>query len=173
MSGSPVYIDGQLVGAVAYGLSWGPSPVAGVTPAADMQRLIDGGVQVRRAARDVTIPRRTADRLVADGTLTRAEADGGMTELATPLAVSGMGTAKRLKKATKRLGLSNVKVYRSGSAPAERVAPVDAGIVPGATWPPRCRTATSRRSAPAPSPWCAVRTSWASATRSTGRARRR
>src|SRR5689334_10788243 len=131
MSGSPVYIDGQLVGAVAYGLSWGPSPVAGVTPAADMQRLIDGGTQVRRAARDVAIPRRTADRLVAAGTLTRAQADGGMTELATPLAVSGMGTKKRLKKATKRLGLSNVQVYRSGSAPTERVAPADAGIVPG------------------------------------------
>src|SRR3712207_6428611 len=33
MSGSPVYAsDGRLIGAVAYGLSYGPSPIAGVTP---------------------------------------------------------------------------------------------------------------------------------------------
>src|SRR5262245_66372500 len=37
MSGSPVYAaDGRLIGAVAYSLSFGPSPIAGVTPAADM-----------------------------------------------------------------------------------------------------------------------------------------
>ena len=41
MSGSPVYAsDGRLVGAVAYGLSFGPSPVAGITPAADMEALL-------------------------------------------------------------------------------------------------------------------------------------
>lgn len=31
MSGSPVYAaDGRLIGAVSYGLAWGPSPVAGI-----------------------------------------------------------------------------------------------------------------------------------------------
>src|SRR5688572_12561982 len=38
MSGSPVYAaDGRLIGAVAYGLAFGPSPVAGVTPAEEMK----------------------------------------------------------------------------------------------------------------------------------------
>ena len=33
MSGSPVYgVDGRLIGAVAYGFSFGASPVAGITP---------------------------------------------------------------------------------------------------------------------------------------------
>ncbi len=42
MSGSPVYAeDGRLIGAVAYGLSWGPSPVAGVTPFEDMDDYLD------------------------------------------------------------------------------------------------------------------------------------
>src|SRR4051794_33649082 len=42
MSGSPVYAeDGRLIGAVSYGLAFGPSPVAGVTPAADMRQLLD------------------------------------------------------------------------------------------------------------------------------------
>ncbi|MEJ7707353.1 MAG: hypothetical protein WKF82_08810 [Nocardioidaceae bacterium] len=41
MSGSPVYTDdGRLVGAVAYGLSWAPSDVAGVTPGAEMRELL-------------------------------------------------------------------------------------------------------------------------------------
>ncbi len=37
MSGSPVYADdGRLIGAVAYGLSYGPSTIAGITPFEDM-----------------------------------------------------------------------------------------------------------------------------------------
>jgi hypothetical protein len=33
MSGSPVYHDGRLMGALAFGLSFGPSSIAGLTPA--------------------------------------------------------------------------------------------------------------------------------------------
>lgn len=36
MSGSPIYIDGKLIGAYAYGWSFGKDPVAGVTPIASM-----------------------------------------------------------------------------------------------------------------------------------------
>jgi len=32
MSGSPVYIDGKMIGAYAYGWSFGAEPVAGITP---------------------------------------------------------------------------------------------------------------------------------------------
>lgn len=42
MSGSPIYTeDHRLIGALAYGLSFGPSSVAGVTPAEEMVRLFD------------------------------------------------------------------------------------------------------------------------------------
>jgi hypothetical protein len=37
MSGSPVYIDGKLLGAVAYAWSFGKEPIAGITPFAQMQ----------------------------------------------------------------------------------------------------------------------------------------
>ena len=133
MSGSPVYSDDdKLIGAVAYGLTWGASPIAGVTPAADMQALLDSGAGATpRMAPKVALPRRTADSLVARGTVTQREADSGLSLLPTPLAVSGMSTGKRLHKATKRLGLDNVRIYRAGSAPSARVAPSDAGIVPG------------------------------------------
>jgi hypothetical protein len=41
MSGSPVYIDGKLVGAVAYAWPFAKEPLAGVTPAAEMLRIWD------------------------------------------------------------------------------------------------------------------------------------
>ena len=36
MSGSPVYVDGKLIGAVAYAFPFGKEPIAGITPIADM-----------------------------------------------------------------------------------------------------------------------------------------
>ncbi|NQT20921.1 MAG: hypothetical protein HQ592_14535 [Planctomycetes bacterium] len=40
MSGSPVYIDGKLLGAVAYGWSFSKKPIAGITPAEQMYTLV-------------------------------------------------------------------------------------------------------------------------------------
>ena len=39
MSGSPVYIDGRIAGAVAYAWPFGRSPIAGITPIEEMFRL--------------------------------------------------------------------------------------------------------------------------------------
>ena len=36
MSGSPVYVDGKLMGAIAYGWSFAKEPLAGVTPIESM-----------------------------------------------------------------------------------------------------------------------------------------
>ncbi len=132
MSGSPVYAaDGTLIGAVSYGLSWGPSPVAGVTPAADMTALLDGGATPRPSARStVTLPRRTADRLVSTGALTRKQAEAGLSRLRTPVGISGAGT-DRLAKINKKMKLKNVMLYAAGRAPAARAVPADAGIVAG------------------------------------------
>src|SRR3954452_22349458 len=65
MSGSPVYAeDGRLIGAVSYGLALGSSPVAGVTPAADMQDLLGGeSNSTLKPARRVDIPDRMKDRI--------------------------------------------------------------------------------------------------------------
>ena len=41
MSGSPVYIDDQLIGAVAYGFSFAPSTLGGVTPIEEMRAVGD------------------------------------------------------------------------------------------------------------------------------------
>jgi SpoIVB peptidase S55 len=41
MSGSPIYIEDRLVGAYAYGWSFGKDPIAGVTPIANMLKELD------------------------------------------------------------------------------------------------------------------------------------
>ena len=51
MSGSPVYIDGKLVGAVSYSIgSFPKEPLAGITPIAEMTEDIDGASSTRRPA---------------------------------------------------------------------------------------------------------------------------
>jgi hypothetical protein len=50
MSGSPVYLDGKLAGAYAYGWSFGREPVAGVTPIANML------AEMRRPVRPDSFP---------------------------------------------------------------------------------------------------------------------
>ncbi len=101
MSGSPCYINGKLVGAVAYGSSYSKEPVGMLTPIEDMleawddhlpkhasgyssvqslpQPLTIGGKSVKR----VEITKPGDDAGISDGTLR-------MQPLATPLMVSGL-----------------------------------------------------------------------------------
>ncbi|HLE60850.1 MAG TPA: SpoIVB peptidase S55 domain-containing protein [Thermoanaerobaculaceae bacterium] len=44
MSGSPVYIDGKLLGAIAFGWAFAREPLAGVTPFSTMRGIVTGGV---------------------------------------------------------------------------------------------------------------------------------
>ena len=39
MSGSPVYVDGKLLGAIAYGWSFAKEPICGITPFSDMRNM--------------------------------------------------------------------------------------------------------------------------------------
>ena len=50
MSGSPVYIEGKLVGALAWGWSFSKDPLFGATPIADMARMLDEEDAPPRAA---------------------------------------------------------------------------------------------------------------------------
>ena len=46
MSGSPIYLDGRLAGAYAYGWSYGTDPVVGVTPIANMLAELERPVRL-------------------------------------------------------------------------------------------------------------------------------
>jgi hypothetical protein len=50
MSGSPVFIDGKLIGAVAYGFPFSKETIGGITPIAEMIELTDAAVNLPRAA---------------------------------------------------------------------------------------------------------------------------
>ncbi|HEY9127242.1 MAG TPA: SpoIVB peptidase S55 domain-containing protein, partial [Acidobacteriaceae bacterium] len=70
MSGSPVYIDGKLVGALSYRIGqFSKEPIAGITPIAQMLEVKDAG-----------------DRDLADGRFERASVSGSTTDKASDLA---------------------------------------------------------------------------------------
>jgi hypothetical protein len=122
MSGSPVYAaDGRLIGAVSYGLAYGSSPVAGVTPADDMKALLGtpSSAQAKPASR-VGLPATLRSRVASGAATTDREASSGLQRLAIPVGVSGLGSA-RLRKMAGRFDLDHVRLYRSApaaSAPA-------------------------------------------------------
>lgn len=94
MSGSPVYdTNGDLIGAVAYGLAWGPSPIAGVTPFEDM----DDYMAAAKPGADVDGD--TAQAIADASDVTPAQAQQGFEPLGIPTGVSGVG-AHRLAKLT-------------------------------------------------------------------------
>ena len=90
MSGSPVYAeDGRLIGAVAYGLSYGPSTIAGITPYEEMatQLTADSAAQ---PARQVDLSQREAEQVAAESSVTRSEAEQGFSRLRMPRSFVGV-----------------------------------------------------------------------------------
>ena len=122
MSGSPVYTsDGRLIGAVSYGLSLGPSRIAGLTPGSDMKALVaDRATAAARPAQRVAVP----DGQAVAG-MSAAQASGGFGRLQVPLSLSGAGSpsAQRL---VDRLSarVPSARVLTGGApAPATSAAP--------------------------------------------------
>lgn len=92
MSGSPVYADdGRLIGAVAYGLAYGASHYAGITPFEDM----DDYLGAPAAPAQIPVGKRLAERIAAGGEVSVGQASQGFEQLPMAIGVSGL-TAKRL-----------------------------------------------------------------------------
>jgi hypothetical protein len=113
MSGSPVYdaTDGRLIGAVAYGLAYGSSPVAGVTPFEDMDDYL--AAPAGRPGR-IAVGKMLAQRIARSSDVTSAQAARGFRQLPMPLGVSGV-SAQRLESLKARPYLSE-QTYATGSA---------------------------------------------------------
>lgn len=89
MSGSPVYVDGQLIGAIAYGFSLAPSKLGGVTPAAQMLEVpARGAPDPAIEPAEVELSEAARARARADGVST-AQA-GRMAPLEVPVQLSGL-----------------------------------------------------------------------------------
>jgi hypothetical protein len=125
MSGSPVYAaDGSLIGAVAYTLSFGSTPVAGITPWEDMQ----AHAGTPAAPLHVKVPAATAREIAAKTAVTKAQASSGFRELKTPTVLAGLGP-RALERATGRPYLSS-QVTAAGHATAAN-SPTAADMIAG------------------------------------------
>lgn len=124
MSGSPVYdSSGRLLGAVAYGFAYSPSPVAGITPAEEMYDLLSeppAAAATLAASRDkVDLPGSLERSLVTSGAATAAEVSGGLSRLPIAMGVPGTASGKRLAATLERMGMSDARVFATGSATAD------------------------------------------------------
>ncbi len=63
MSGSPIYIDGKVIGALAYSWQFAKEPVAGITPIEEMLKIADLGKNTSSAVIAAT-PRMSANEFV-------------------------------------------------------------------------------------------------------------
>ncbi len=128
MSGSPVYVDGKLLGAVSYGFTSTTSPIGGLTPAEDMYKVLNlPSVAAARPvqAKAATSVKLTAAQRKALGAKAQvATPRGSLRQLAVPLAMGGV-SAKRVdafQTAADKAGLA-VKAYSSGRAAAPSAVP--------------------------------------------------
>ena len=106
MSGSPVYIEGRLAGAVALAFSFSKDPIAGIRPIEDMLAAGKVGMREQRAQ---VIARPSAGE------------SGELHEIATPLAFNGFssGTLEHFAEGIRKLGMEP----RQGVSGGGRVAP--------------------------------------------------
>ena len=97
MSGSPVYVGDQLVGAVAYGLSYGPSPIAGITPFSEMDDYL--GRSTQRPAAKIAVSDSEARAIARESDVSSAKARQGFSQLPVPMGVTGWRDQARLDQA--------------------------------------------------------------------------
>jgi hypothetical protein len=144
MSGSPIYIDDKLLGAVAYAWEFAKDPIAGVTPFEQMVKYVRS--TEKRVAAEGLGPDRPATRTISR-VLAPADPEapfgpflpaslacpglGGMRPIATPLAAAGF-TPRTLASLTEGLAPLGMAPMASGLAPDEIVKlEGDRPLVPG------------------------------------------
>lgn len=136
MSGSPIYVNGKIIGALAYAWSFAKTPIAGVTPIEQMLEAFQPGssptrrhgtlrapqpftLDGQRIERAVVVPGAPDARPTSAGTM-------ALVPIATPVLVTGLGPRMiaDLRKALEPLGLMPI-------AGAGAAGHVDAKMAPG------------------------------------------
>jgi len=119
MSGSPVYIDGRLLGAVALAFSFAKEPIAGIRPIQEMIRAEERTNPAPRARWSLE------DRQMTHLAPPRQEFLSGATrlvEIATPVSFGGFtrGTIEQFAPQLRSLGLEPRQGVLGGGRPAAR-----------------------------------------------------
>jgi hypothetical protein len=120
MSGSPVYIDGKLIGAVALAFPYSKDPIAGIRPIEEMLRvasLPSTPPPLRLAG--LTDPASFLQLLQKSP----AAAASSLSEVATPVAFSGFspGAIEQFAPQLRALGLEPRQGITLGGAPIDRI----------------------------------------------------
>jgi hypothetical protein len=122
MSGSPVYIDGKLLGAIALGFPFSKEPIAGIQPIEPM--IADSASPSRASAVKSTWP------VLYAPPQSHLSSYGALTEILSPVAFSGFtpATLQTFAADFRRLGLAPQQGVSSGSPTSQR----DSGtVLPG------------------------------------------
>lgn len=139
MSGSPVYVNGKLVGAVALAFPHAKEPIAGIRPFEEMRQPHRGGLQASLGpcpALGLLSPEACApDRLLAQGVSPSGAfgwGEGKLAEIATPVSLSGFtpATSQVFASALRSLGLEP-RQGLSGAGPARLPAGDPSRLKPG------------------------------------------
>src|SRR5580698_9606902 len=121
MSGSPVYMDGRLMGAVALAFNFSKEPIAGIRPIEEMLAVGDSGQPP------------AAPKVASNKAASNADAFGSkLIDIATPVSFSGFtaGTLDQFAPQLKKLGLEPRQgVSSGGKLPSKLGAP--ASLRPG------------------------------------------
>ena len=130
MSGSPVYVNGKLLGAVSYGFTASPSPIGGLTPAADMLALLGSGPARPRARARTKVALTASQRTALDTRAAAAVPRTTLQRLRTPLSVSGLNS-KRLSSLQGAFDGAGRPVVTYAGSRASAAGPAAAAPVPG------------------------------------------
>jgi hypothetical protein len=138
MSGSPVYVGGQLIGALGFGFgsAAGSSAIAGVTPAQDMARVLSYPTSARSLSGAAELPAAVKltpaiRRAIAEHTDVAAESvPSTMTRLRVPLSVSGLG-GRGLGKVQEWAAKKKLAFVPYSGSSASRTAALPGSTEPG------------------------------------------
>ena len=125
MSGSPVYLEDRLIGAVAYGWSYAKDPIGGIMPIAPMIDV----AQRKRAAESPEAARQSVDFSPADWSGdARLPRQATLERLATPVALTGFSSSASsvLEQALAPFGMDAV-AGMGGRAADDKDIPLSAG----------------------------------------------
>jgi len=132
MSGSPVYIDGKLVGAVALGFPYSKEPIAGIQPIEQMlatARFTGGRNDVAESNRfshlDLALARSNPPR-----NQQRPAIPGDLTEISTPLAFGGF-TPRTLQAFAPQLRSMGLTPQQGVGASSPKSQSISGTVLPG------------------------------------------
>lgn len=139
MSGSPVFIDGKVIGALAYAWQFSREPIAGITPIEEMLKLARvkpngaslAGATPRIAAGEMlralgeATPQAAFDKLMQNAVAGKAVSHaGGATRIALPISVASFEseTIERFSPYLDRMGFVASPSGTAAAAPAGKAA---------------------------------------------------